>query len=121
MLAVTVLITGQIRGSTAALESHRFRPLACPEAAAALAYERLTLVTQSGVLRCHALGVWGLIGIAAALGAAAGGVGWYVAAPGVGSFHASGWLVAPALVMLLVWLHRPDHPLVVVAHELGSR
>ncbi len=50
--------------------------------------------------------VWRVFGIAAALCAAAVGIAWYVIAPGVGTFQASGWLVAPALVMSLVWLHR---------------
>ena len=44
--------------------------------------------------------------VASAFLLAAAGVVWYAVAPGVGTFQASGWLTAPALVMVLVWLHR---------------
>jgi hypothetical protein len=51
---------------------------------------------------CVKRAAWiGLAGLAAAAG-----VVWYAIAPGVGSFQASGLLTAPALVMVLVWLHR---------------
>ena len=47
-----------------------------------------------------------ILWITFALCAAVAGIAWYAVAPGVGSFQASGWLVAPALITSLVWLHR---------------
>lgn len=43
--------------------------------------------------------------VAAALAAAAG-IGLYAAVPGVGSYQASVLLTVPAVVLLLVWVHR---------------
>jgi hypothetical protein len=60
------------------------------------------------VVRTHweDLRVWRAVGLGAAVLAAVAGVVWYAVAPGVGTFQASGWLTAPALIIVLVWLHR---------------
>jgi hypothetical protein len=44
--------------------------------------------------------------VAVAFAIAAGGIVLYAVAPGVGSYQASIYLTLPALIVVLVWLHR---------------